>query len=189
MYSDAEQMHLLDQIDYNQYSIALDEVEEERPYVTEALEGMLALIYNNECVGIQLPVAVELTVTHCDPAIKGDSATKRTKPATLETGLIVQVPDYLTPGERIKVDTRSGEFLSRVARHAAWRGSVERTSATGSAVPLEEPGEAIGRVIWRFALPGSQALGLLQNHACLPGAQLSHRSRCPATNSSSVSSG
>jgi elongation factor P len=58
-------------------------------------------------------VAVELKVVRCDPSIKGASATARSKPATLETGLIVQVPEYLGEGERIKVDTRSGEYLSR----------------------------------------------------------------------------
>ncbi len=114
MYVDATDMHLLDQADYNQYSIPLEDIEEERRYITEDLEGMMALVYNDECVGLQLPVAVELTVTECDPGVKGDSATKRTKPATLETGLVVQVPEYLSQGERIKVDTRTGEYLSRV---------------------------------------------------------------------------
>ena len=113
MYSDATHLHLLDQSDYNQYAILLAEVEREQSYVTEALEGILALIYNNECVGLQLPTAVELTVTQCDPGIRGNSATSRTKPATLETGLIVQVPEYLAEGERIKVDTRTGDFISR----------------------------------------------------------------------------
>jgi elongation factor P len=64
-------------------------------------------------VGIQLPLTVELGVVRCDPAVRGDSATARTKPATLETGLVVQVPEYLKEGERVKVDTRSGQFLSR----------------------------------------------------------------------------
>ena len=113
MYCDAAHMHLMDQADYNQFAVSLEDVERERMYVTEALEGMLALVYNGQCVGIQLPTAVELTVTECDPAIRGNSATARTKPATLETGLIVQVPEYLKEGERIKVDTRTGEFLSR----------------------------------------------------------------------------
>jgi elongation factor P len=113
MYTDATHLHLLDQTDYNQYSIRLDDVAEEIPYITEGLEGMLAMIYNNECVGVQLPTAVELSITECDPGIKGNSATARTKPATLETGLAVQVPEYLKPGERIKVDTRTGQFLSR----------------------------------------------------------------------------
>jgi elongation factor P len=74
---------------------------------------MQALIYNDECVGLQLPTSVELKVTECDPGIKGNSATSRTKPAKLETGLVVQVPEYLSQGEMVKVDTRTGEFLSR----------------------------------------------------------------------------
>lgn len=113
MYSDATHMHLLDQKDYNQYSLPLDDVAEEAPYITEGLEGMLALIYNSECVGVQLPTTIEMTVVQCDPGVKGDSATKRTKPATMETGLIVQVPEYLSQGERIKVDSRTGTFISR----------------------------------------------------------------------------
>ena len=113
MYVDATDMHLLDQEDFNQFSVPLADVEEERSYVTEELEGIHALIYNDECVGIQVPTTVELTVTQCDPGVKGDSATKRTKPATLETGLIVQVPEYLSQGERIKVDSRNGEYISR----------------------------------------------------------------------------
>ena len=113
MYVDAAQMHFLDQADYNQYSLELADLKNESKYVTEELEGMLALFYNGECVGIQLPTTVELNVTQCDPSVKGDSATKRTKPATLETGLIVQVPEYLTQGERIKVDSRTGDYISR----------------------------------------------------------------------------
>ena len=113
MYVDTSDMHLLDQEDYNQYSVALSDIEQERLYITEALEGMLALIYNDECVGIQLPTTIELEVTECDPGVKGDSATKRTKPAKLETGLTVQVPEYLSQGERIKVDSRTGEYISR----------------------------------------------------------------------------
>jgi elongation factor P len=113
MYADATHMHFLDQADYNQWSIALEDLESAKDYITESLEGMLAQIYNNECVGIQLPTAVELTIAECDPGVRGNSATNRNKPAKLETGLVVQVPEYISQGERIKVDTRSGEFLSR----------------------------------------------------------------------------
>jgi elongation factor P len=113
MYSDAAQVHLLDQTDYNQYSLSRQDVADQLNYVTESLQGMMALLYNGQCVGLQLPVAVELTIAECDPGVKGNSATSRTKPATLETGLVVQVPEYLKQGERIKVDTRTGEFLSR----------------------------------------------------------------------------
>ena len=112
MYADQTDMHLMDQEDYTQYALPLADIEEERKYITEELE-ILALIYNDECVGVQVPQTVELLVTQCDPGVKGDSATKRTKPATLETGLVVQVPEYLSQGERIKVDSRTGDYLSR----------------------------------------------------------------------------
>ena len=86
--------------------------EDEKKYITEEME-VLAMIYNDECVGVQVPQTIELLVTECDPGVKGDSATKRTKPATLETGLVIQVPEYLSQGERVKIDTRTGDYLSR----------------------------------------------------------------------------
>jgi elongation factor P len=113
MYSDAEQVHLLDQQDYNQYSLPLGDVADEIPYITEGLEGVYALIYDDQCVGLQLPAAVTLEITECDPGVKGNSATSRTKPARLQTGLTIQVPEYLKQGETIKVDTRTGAFLGR----------------------------------------------------------------------------
>ncbi|MHB0955991.1 MAG: elongation factor P [Pirellulaceae bacterium] len=113
MYADATHVHVLDDEDFNQYSLPLEDVQHEMSFITAELEGLLALIYNDECVGLQLPTAVELDIVECDPGIKGNSATGRTKPAKLETGLLVQVPEYLKQGERIKVDTRTGEFLSR----------------------------------------------------------------------------
>jgi elongation factor P len=113
MYANSTHAHFLDQTDYNQYDLALEDVAAEKPYITEELEGIQALIYNDQCMGVQLPVAVELKVVECDPGVRGDSATSRTKPAKLETGLIVQVPEYLSQGEVIKVDTRTGEYLSR----------------------------------------------------------------------------
>ena len=113
MYKDTDDLHLMDQEDFNQYSISLADCEEQLKYISEELEGVYALIYEDECVGLQLPTTVELLIEQCDPAIRGNSATARTKPAQLETGLSVQVPEYIKQGERIKVDTRTGEFLSR----------------------------------------------------------------------------
>jgi elongation factor P len=113
MYTDATHMHLLDQEDFNQHSLTLEDVAGEAPYITENLEGIQALIYNDECVGVQLPTTVELKVVQCDPGVRGNSATSRNKPAKLETGLEIQVPEYLSEGEIVKVDTRTGEFLSR----------------------------------------------------------------------------
>ena len=113
MYSDATDMHFLDDQDFNQWTLPLEDVGNATDYITEGLEGILCLIYNDECIGVQLPTTVELTITACDPGVRGNSATGRTKPATLETGLIVQVPEFIKEGERIKVDSRTGEFLSR----------------------------------------------------------------------------
>jgi elongation factor P len=113
MYSDPEWMYFLDQQDFNQYQLRMQDLRDQTGYITDTLEGIYALIYNGECVGVQLPAAVELAVTECEPGVRGNSATSRTKPAILETGLVVQVPEYLSQGERVKVDTRTGEFLSR----------------------------------------------------------------------------
>src|SRR2546423_5857628 len=113
MYADTESAHFLDGGDYNQYSLSREEVANELQYITEGLQGMLAMIYNGQCVGIQLPTAVDLKITQCDPAVKGNSATARTKPATLETGLIVHVPEHMKETDTVRVDTRSGQFLSR----------------------------------------------------------------------------
>jgi elongation factor P len=113
MYADNDSANFLDSGDYNQYSLPREDVANELQYITEGLQGMLAMIYNEQCVGIQLPTAVDLKIKQCDPAVRGNSATSRTKPATLETGLIIQVPEYLKEGEMVRVDTRSGEFLSR----------------------------------------------------------------------------
>ena len=113
MYTDATHVHFLDQADFNQYSIELAQLSDELQFLVPELEDVYALIYQDECVGIQLPATVELKVTQCDPGVKGNSATSRTKPATLETGFVLQVPEYLKEGEQSKVDTRTGQYLSR----------------------------------------------------------------------------
>jgi elongation factor P len=113
LYSDADECIFMDNLDYNQYNMKKSDVVEEMDYITEELEGVRALIYNDECVGIEIPTAVSLKIVQCDPAARGNSATSRTKPARLETGLEIQVPEYLDIGEIVRVDTRTGGFLSR----------------------------------------------------------------------------
>ena len=113
LYADTDECHFMDIQDFNQFAMKKEDVEEEMQYVTENLEGIRACIYNDECVGLEIPQTVELRVTRCDPAARGNSATARNKPATLETGLTVQVPEYLEEGELVKIDTRTGEFLGR----------------------------------------------------------------------------
>jgi elongation factor P len=113
MYADPTHLHLLDNENYNQYALELEAIEWERNFLIDGCQGLFALLYNDQCVGLQLPTTLELTVTQCDPGVRGNSATSRAKPATLETGFVIQVPEYLKEGERVKVDTRTGEFLSR----------------------------------------------------------------------------
>ncbi len=113
MFTDPTHLHFLDETDYNQIALSRDDLTDEANYLTEDLEGVFVLVYNDEPVGLQLPLTVELAITECDPGVKGNSATSRTKPALLETGLRLQVPEYIKQGEKIKVDTRTGEYLSR----------------------------------------------------------------------------
>src|SRR5690606_13564784 len=73
----------------------------------------MQLFYRDEIIGTDLPAAVELAVTETEPGVQGDRVSGARKPATLETGLVVQVPLFVNPGDRIKVDTRTGEYLTR----------------------------------------------------------------------------
>jgi elongation factor P len=77
------------------------------------MEGIYALKSDGSVLTIEMPQKVELTVTQCDPVMKGATVTSRSKPATCQTGLVVQVPEYLEVGEKITVDTETGTFLSR----------------------------------------------------------------------------
>jgi elongation factor P len=70
-------------------------------------------MYNDEIVGTELPASVELSVTEAEPGIQGDRVSGARKPATLETGLVVQVPLFINVGDKLKVDTRSGEYITR----------------------------------------------------------------------------
>lgn len=113
MYTDQESVHLMDSESFEQYEIPAADVADEMQWVAEEAEGLIAMIYNDECVGIQVPATVHLKIAQCDPGVKGNSATGRTKPVTLESGAQIQAPEYLAEGETIKVDTRTGDFLGR----------------------------------------------------------------------------
>lgn len=113
MFQDQESVHLMDSETFDQYEMLLADVADEMKWVAEGSEGLLALIYNDECVGMQVPATVSLKISQCDPGVKGNSATGRTKPVLLESGAQIQAPEYLAEGETIKVDTRTGDFLGR----------------------------------------------------------------------------
>ena len=113
-YREGDMITFMDTTDYSQYTLNTDILEEQLNYITEDLEGLVALLVDGEIVGIEIPQAVVLEIIDTSPGIKGASATSRTKPATLSTGLEVQVPEYLDIGEHIKVNTSNAKFLSRV---------------------------------------------------------------------------
>ncbi|MFC1939010.1 elongation factor P, partial [Chloroflexota bacterium] len=71
--------------------------------------------YKDKLVGVEIPITVELKITETGPSFKGDTATSGTKPATLETGIIIQVPIFISEGDTVKVDTRTGSYLERVS--------------------------------------------------------------------------
>jgi elongation factor P len=103
----------MDTKDYSQYTLNTDTIEEQSVYMTEDLEGIIALLIDGQIVGIEIPQTVVLEIIETAPGIKGASASARTKPATLSTGLEIQIPEYLETGERIKVNTTNAKFVSR----------------------------------------------------------------------------
>lgn len=113
LFADADGCTFMDAETYEQYALGNDALEEERPYLTEGLEGIYALIADGVVLGVELPATVVLEVVDTSPAMKGATASARNKPATLNTGLVVQVPEYLASGERVKINTITGEFISR----------------------------------------------------------------------------
>lgn len=113
LFRDSESCTFMDVENYEQYTVDEAVISEEIPYLYDGIEGIRALIAEGVLLGIELPSTVALEITECAPGMKAASASARNKPATLSTGLVVQVPEYLTPGEVIKVNTESGEFISR----------------------------------------------------------------------------
>jgi len=112
-YMDGDNFVFMDQEDYSQYLLNQQELEGQIEYISEGLEGIMAILMDGEIIAIELPQSVALVITETAPGIKGATATGRTKPATLSTGGEVQVPEYLEPGETIKINTTTGKFISR----------------------------------------------------------------------------
>jgi len=113
LYRDEDGHVFMDQESYEQFALGAEVIGDAAGYLTEGLECR-SLLHNGQVINIELPNAVELTVVECVPYIKGATAQAQLKPAKLETGIEIQVPPYLEPGERIRVDTRDGRFIERV---------------------------------------------------------------------------
>jgi elongation factor P len=112
LYRDGDDYVFMDNSNYEQINVSADALGDATNYVVDGATVQLQ-IYKDEIIGTELPASVELTVAETEPGIQGDRVSGARKPATLETGLVVQVPLFVNQGERIKVDTRSGEYLTR----------------------------------------------------------------------------
>jgi elongation factor P len=112
LYTDGEFYHFMDNETFEQPAIKSEVLGDDALYLTEGLEVKLTF-YNNEAIDIELPTSVDLEVTEADMAIRGDTATGVTKKVRVQTGLQVQVPNFVNVGDTIRVDTRTGEYLTR----------------------------------------------------------------------------
>jgi elongation factor P len=113
LYSDGDNYHFMDMTNFEQMSYPKERLGESAAYLVENME-VEALYLDDKFLSISLPTSVELKVSSTVPGIKGDSVSNMMKPATLETGVEVQVPLFIKEGDTIRIDTRSGEYLERV---------------------------------------------------------------------------
>ena len=112
-YIDGEEYVFMDNEDYTPYNLNKSSIEDEALFITEDTQGLLVIIVDGVPVAVDLPSSVELVITETDPSIKGGSATARTKPAILSTGLTVQVPEHVSTGDKIKINTEDRKFMGR----------------------------------------------------------------------------
>ncbi len=113
LYQDGDSLVFMDNETFEQTPFSAEQVGDARKYLKENLD-VEVLFWRGKPINIELPSFIEALITQCDPGLKGDTASGATKPATIETGAVVQVPLFVKEGERIRVDTRTGVYVERV---------------------------------------------------------------------------
>ena len=113
LYTDGDAYHFMDNETYDQFTVREAMLGDDARYLKDNTEVFVSM-YDGEVLGVDLPVTVDLTVTQTDPGFAGDTATGAKKAATLETGLVVQVPLFVNAGDTLRIDTRNGEYVTRV---------------------------------------------------------------------------
>ena len=113
LYQDETGFVFMDNKTYDQIAVSGDNIGDASKYITEGMDVEI-LFDGTDPIGVEPPMFVELQITKSDPGVKGDTASGGTKPATLETGYVIQVPLFVQEGETVKVDTRSGEYVERI---------------------------------------------------------------------------
>jgi elongation factor P len=112
LYRDGDDYVFMDNASYEQLNVPRPRLGGSANYLIESSNAVLQM-YGDEIVGVDLPAAVDLTIAETEPGIQGDRVSGARKPATLETGLVIQVPLFVNPGDKVKVDTRTGEYITR----------------------------------------------------------------------------
>jgi elongation factor P len=113
LYTEGELHHVMDKDTYEQFPLSSDQLGDAVHYLKDGME-LEVLMYDDEPVGVDLPLNVVLEVVQTEPGFKGDTATGGNKPAQLETGLTINVPLFVSTGDKIRVDTRDGSYIERV---------------------------------------------------------------------------
>jgi len=113
LYRDGDEFHFMDSDTYDQFILSAEQLDDAVNYLRDAMV-IDRVSYQAETIGIELPVNVELTVTETEPGYAGDTASGARKSATLETGLVVSVPLFIVEGDILRIDTRTGEYVTRV---------------------------------------------------------------------------
>jgi elongation factor P len=113
LYRDGDEFHFMDTESYDQFTLTAEQLDDAVNYLKD---GMMLdrTSYEGETIGVELPVTVDLAVVQAEPGFAGDTATGARKPATLETGLVVAVPLFVNEGDTIRIDTRTGDYQTRV---------------------------------------------------------------------------
>ncbi|MCY4068009.1 MAG: elongation factor P [Acidimicrobiaceae bacterium] len=112
LYREGASLVFMDNESYEQMTVPPEVIGAAEQFLVEGSVAVM-LMHGSEIVGVDLPAAVELSIAETEPGVQGDRVSGATKPATLETGLVVQVPLFVSPGERVKVDTRSSAYIAR----------------------------------------------------------------------------
>ena len=115
LYRDQDKFHFMDAQTFDQFEFELEDIEWEAKFLKDEMEGIKSFVYNDQVIGLEIPPVVELEITETMPAVRGNSATARTKAATLETGHVIQVPEHIAQGVMVKVDTSTGDFLGKAS--------------------------------------------------------------------------
>lgn len=113
LYVSGGMYHFMDQENYEEITISKDHLSDKIKFLKDNLD-VTALQYKDETLTVNLPNFIEFKIVHTEPGVKGDTAKSGTKPAEIETGATIQVPLFINEGDRIKVDTRSGQYIERV---------------------------------------------------------------------------